>query len=598
MLATLFSFAVLVVPQSGEADRPEGLTVVIVDVGQGDGAVIRAPDGTIHCVDGGPDGQGVLSMSPLINSLSPPCYGFTFLSHFHNDHQGGLDELLNTRPFVFAYDRGNLRRTNNSSQMTDYLQAAGSRRRTIVVGAVYQLGGGATVRCVAKDGHIQGGGFVDPVPSAQEENSRSIALRLDYGLFSMWLGGDLTGGGNGTSNVEGPASLACGDVDVYHLNHHGSNTSTSTNLVTRLDPELAVVSCGTGNPYGHPTITVTNRINQAVAARALLSTTRGSSNTIGFGVAGNIRIDTDGLRYRATGENGDFLDFYCDEVQTPALTVGDVEISEIHRNPSIVPDTNGEYIEVVNIGSKPVGLMGLRLEDNSSTVTLASNFMLVPGRPMVFQRDGAPTRNGAQPMGMTVPYNTLQLGNGGDSVTLRRNGMVIDSLSYTSSHPGGSGVSSERRNLLGSQSSSNYAGAPLPFGLGDRGSPGRMNDSDTTPHAVQVAVVSDNDGMTVHATALAHSQHWSVIGVAYGNAPGFPFLNTTIPLNLDPFLQLWMGLPGSFAPMPGEGYRSLRVELPAPNPLSGTTLYAAHVILDLNTFTIPGLSPAVPFVLP
>ena len=72
----------------------------------------------------------------------------------------------------------------------------------------------------------------------------------------MWIGGDLTGGGNSTANVEGPAAFACGDVDVYKVNHHGSNTSTSVNLVATLDPELAIVSCGTANNYGHPTSTI------------------------------------------------------------------------------------------------------------------------------------------------------------------------------------------------------------------------------------------------------------------------------------------------------------------------------------------------------
>jgi len=598
MLSTVLCLSFAVLPQGSQADRPQGLTVVVVDVGQGDGAIIRAPDGTIHCIDAGPGGQGSTSMSPAINALQPLGYGFTFLSHYHNDHQGGLDELLNTRPFVFAYDRGDLRRTNTSSQMTGYLNAAGSRRRTVAVGTTYQLGGGATLRCIAVDGHVEGGGFVDPISSAQEENSRSIALRLDYGLFSMWFGGDLTGGGNSTADVESLASLACGDVDVYHVNHHGSNTSSNTNLITRLDPELAVVSCGSGNPYGHPTTTITNRINQAVASRALLSTTTGSSSIVGFGVAGDIRIDTDGKRYRATAENGDFLDFYCDEVPTPTLSAGDVRISEIHRNPSIVPDTNGEYVEVVNIGSRPVGLIGLQLADNASTVTLASNFMLVPGRPMVFQRDGAPSRNGGQPLGGVLPYNTLSLSNNSDSVTLSRSGLVLETMSYSSSWPGGAGTASERRDLAGSQASSNYAAAVSTFGSGDRGSPGRMNDADITTHPVQIAVESDASGFTLHGAALDEGQNWSVLGIAYGSSPGFPFLSVTIPLNLDPLLQAFLGIPGTFGPLPAEGYRSLFVELPAPSALSGVTLYAAHVVLDLNSVTVAGVSPALAFVLP
>ncbi|MCR9248487.1 MAG: lamin tail domain-containing protein [bacterium] len=600
MLASLATLAVLALPQNGEADPPVGLTVVLVDVGQGDGVVIRAPNGTIHCLDGGPNGQGSSSVNPVIAQLQPTGYGFTFLTHFHDDHQGGLDELLITRPFQFAYDRGDLRRTSQSPNMANYLNAAGSRRRTAVVGGVYPLGGGATLTCLTRDGNVLGGAFVNPTSSAQEENSRSLAFRLDYGDFSMWLGGDLTGGGNNTSDVESPASLACGDVDVYMLNHHGSNTSSSTNLITRLDPELCVVSCGTGNPYGHPTITVTNRIVQAAATRAMLSTTRGSSNTIGFGVTGNIRIDTDGRRYRASAENGDFLDFYCDEVTVPTPTVGDLKISELHRDPSVVPDTNGEYIEVVNIGSKPVGLMGLRIQDNSSSITLASNFMLVPGRPMVFQRDGAPTRNGNQPLGMTVPYNTMTLGNGGETIQLRHGSQLLDSVAYTSSWPGGSGTAAERRDLRGANFSTNWTSAPLSFGNGDRGSPGAINPTDTTVHPVEVCVTTDSDGITVHGTALDHGggARWSVLGVAYGSVPGFPFLNATVPLNLDPFLQLWLGVPGAFQAMPAAGYRSMRLDLPTPNVFTGATLYAAHVIVDLNTFTIPALSTAMPFQMP
>ncbi|MBP8302266.1 MAG: hypothetical protein KA020_18015, partial [Planctomycetes bacterium] len=72
----------------------------------------------------------------------------------------------------------------------------------------------------------------------------------------------------------------------------------------------------------------------------------------------------------------------------------------------------------------------------------------------------------------------------------------------------------------------------------------------------------------------------------------------TIPLNLDPLLQVFLGLPASIVLLPAEGYRSLRVAMPSANPLSGVPLYAAHVILDLNTLTIPGLSSALPFVLP
>lgn len=599
MLATLLAACIVAsspLPQGSQADAPSGLTVVIVDVGQGDGIVIKAPNGAVHVVDAGPTGAGTAAMLPAIAALQPSGYGYTFLSHFHEDHAGGLDEVLTALPFTAAYDRGDVNRPTTVN-VTQYVAAAGSRRQTATVGAVYPLGGGAQVRVLAMNGNVLGGAFVDPTASAQEENSRSLALRLEYGSFAMWLGGDLTGGGNSTADAETPTSLACGDVDVYKLNHHGSNTSTSLNLVANLQPELAVVSCGVGNSFGHPTSTIVNRLNQAAAARALLSTSTGSASTIGFGVAGSIRIDTDGRRYRAAASNGDYLDFYCDEVATPALLPGDVRISEVQRNPAIVPDTNGEYVEVVNVGAKPVGLRGLRLVDNGGSVTMASNFLLVPGRPMVFQVDGAPSRNGGQPLGMALPFGAIALDDTADTVTIDRGGLVVDTVAYAAGFPGGSGVAAERRDLLAGAATSNWAAAAQVYGPGDRGSPGRANPADATNHPVRCGVSIDNGKFTVHGTAFEFPGLFSVLGLAYATTPATPFGGALIPLAFDPLFQASLGAPGFFAFVPTLGYRSVDVAIPQPNPVAGVTLYAAHVVLDFN-LAVPGVSAAVPFVLP
>ena len=596
MLAAVLALFAVALPQGSQGDAPVGLTVVIVDVGQGDGIVVKAPDGTVHVVDAGPTGRGISAMLPAIAGLQPTGYGYTFLSHFHEDHAGGLDEVLNALPFTAAVDRGDVNRPTTVN-VTQYVAAAGNRRQFAPLGAVYPLGGGAQIRVIALNGNVLGGTFVDPTASAQEENSRSLTLRLEYGSFAMWLGGDLTGGGSSTADVETPASLACGDVDVYKLNHHGSSTSTSLNLVANLRPELAVVSCGVGNSFGHPTSTVVNRLNQAAAARALLSTTTGSASTIGFGVAGTIRIDSDGRRYRAASAQGDYLDFYCDEVATPPLQPGDVRLSELQRNPAIVPDTNGEYVEVVNVGSKPVGLRGLRLVDNSAAVTLASNFLLVPGRPMLFQVDGAPSRNGGQPLGMALPFGTVALGDTSDTVALDQAGVVVDSIAYTTGFPGGSGVAAERRDLLAANTNANWAAAPQVYGPGDRGSPGRGNPSDATTHPVRCGVSIDNGRFTVHGTAFEFPGLFSVLGLAYATTPATPFGGAVIPLAFDPLFQAALGAPGFFAFVPTLGYRSIDVAIPQPNPVAGVPLYAAHIVLDLN-LAVPGVSAAVPFVLP
>jgi len=594
MFAVALSTAlVAIAPQGSEAEAPQGLVVVIADVGQGDGIVIRAPSGAVHCVDAGPGGQGAATILPLIQSLQPVTYGYTVCSHYHSDHLGGLDTVLAALPFQVALDRGSVNAPGTSS-FNGYVAAAGPRRQTVAVGAVYQLGGGATMTCIAANGVVSGGGFVNPA-LAQEENARSVVMRIDYGDFSMWLGGDVTGGGNNTANVEGLASVACGDVDVYKLNHHGSNTSTSTALVAALSPELAVVSCGAGNPYGHPTTTVVNRINQAQAARALLATTTGSSSIVGFGVTGDVRIDTDGFRYRATAENGDFLDFYCDEVIPAPIGSDALRISEIQRNPSVVADSRGEYIEVVNVGAVPVALDGLQLSDNAGTITLASNYQLVPGRALVFQIDGASSRNGGLPLGVAMPFGAIALANTQDSVTLRSGGSVIDSLSYSAGFPGGNGTAAERVDMLqghGGSGSWNYADAFTVYGAGDLGSPGVTNASDDTDHPVRVGAAVRPGRITLHAAALDDVFQFSVLGLAYSTAPGFPFGGAVIPLSNDSLFQSTFGFGGLIALVPSVGYRSVDLPVPISNPIAGVPIATAHIVLDFQLNTLGVSAPA------
>lgn len=602
MLALTLALAAIPVPQGtaqgSMADAPVGLTIVMVDVGQGEGFVVRAPDGQVHVMDAGPDGKGTASMLPVINSLQPTGYGYTVLSHFHQDHVGGLDELLLARPFQVALDRGDVNRGTTPTN-TAYLAAAGARRQLVTVGATYQLGGGATMTCICANANVMGGVSVNPA-LAEEENARSIAIRINYGDFSMWIGGDLTGGGQGTADVESPAAASCGDVDVYTLNHHGSNTSTNANLVAALQPELSLVSCGTGNGYGQPSIAVTYRINKALAARALLSTTKGSSTAIGFGVTGNLRLDTDGYRYRATAQSGDFLDFYCDEVVPESIAAGDIRISELHRDPSAIADTNGEYVEVVNVGAKPIALAGLSLSENGGSVVLASNYMLVPGRTMVFQVDGVSDRNGGLPLGVPLPANSLAWNNTSDSVVVQQAGTTIDSLAYVAGFPGGSGVAAERRDLLAPHNPGqwNYAAATTMRASGEFGTPGATNAADSTRHPVQVGVTVRSDRFTLHATALDHgSSFLSVLGLSFSASNGFAFGGAQIPLDADPLLAFSLGVAGFLSVMPGDGYRSIDLLMPPSSPASGLQLFVAHIVLD-PTLLVAGVSPAVSFVVP
>ena len=54
-------------------------------------------------------------------------------------------------------------------------------------------------------------------------------------------------------------------------------------------------------------------------------------------------------------------------------------------------------------------------------------------------------------------------------------------------------------------------------------------------------------------------------------------------------------LPGFVAVLPSEGYRSLTLTLPNPNPLAGLPAFAAHIAMNLATPSIGAVSTAAPF---
>ncbi len=577
---------------AGDESAPVGLTIIVVDVGQGSGCIIKAPDGALHVFDAGNNGDGTNRLVPLLRSLGTD-YRYTFLSHYHSDHGGGIDEVLTQLPFQLAYDRGDV--NASGSTYTGHIAAAGSRRRTVTPGQVIPLGGGATARVIAVDGRVVGGTTVPVTGTSQEENSRSIALRIDYGRFSMWIGGDLTGGASSTADVESPAAQQCGNVDVYIADHHGSVTSTNATLWALLQPELAMVSCGTDNSYGHPHNETIALVNNTTRVVPLLSTTVGARK-IGYGVAnGHMTLVTDGERYRLSAPGGQYLDFLVDEV-TRAPAAGDLVISEFHRDPAAVADSAGEYFELTNVGGAPVGLRGLRLSTNTGPLTLGTNLALYPGRPVLFVADGDGSRNGGLPLGITWPVNSTALGNTSGTIVLQSaSSATLDSVSYTSSFPGGTGVASERRDLLAPATSANFVPAPFTYGLGDRGSPGRRNGGDTTRAAGRMVVEAATSSLTLRATAISHGGYVSVLGLSFGNT-GFPFLNGFITIDPDPLFMLSTNLPGCVALLPNEGYRSLTLVLPSPNPLLGVAAYAAHVVLDLGTPSVGTVSTATRFV--
>ena len=309
----------------------QSLEIHYINVGWGGSVLVKGPDGTTVLMEAGNTGKGTAYVVPYLKSIGiQPMTGldYTIAGHQHCDHIGGMDEVVNAGYNVHFrnYYNGS---TYSSSCTTEWSAAAATTSAgALVVPALGQqiaLGNGAKLTIVAVNGRIIGGGTV----SVSDENDRSIAVLIQYGGFDYLWASDLGGGtideactGRFTSSqvdVEssviraispgGAAPLiSSGGIDLLHVNHHGSESSTNMNYMNLAKPAVAIVAVGGGESSGWdlPRIDVVEHVLLAQASACItvppalvLQTEEGApagslTSYAGFSV-GNVKVTTDGV---------------------------------------------------------------------------------------------------------------------------------------------------------------------------------------------------------------------------------------------------------------------------------------------------------------
>jgi beta-lactamase superfamily II metal-dependent hydrolase len=318
----------------------QNLEIHVINVGWGQSTFIKGPGPTGKTVllEAGDTGKGTAEVVPYLQSIGhTPSAGFdyTIVGHQHCDHAGGMDEVINAGYNVRLknYDNGS---SYTSSCITGWDSAAATTTAGVAValtrGTVLDLGGGATLTCIVVRGQVIGGGNV----SVSNENDLSIGLLLEYGGFDYFWASDLGGGsddgactGRSTSqvNVEtavvqaispGGASplISAGGIDVLHVSHHGSESSTNNDLMDYAEPAVAVISTGAGQTTGwdlpRQDIVENVLLGSASCITAaptfVLQTEEGSptgplTSFAGYCV-GDIKITTDGANFFSVDANG------------------------------------------------------------------------------------------------------------------------------------------------------------------------------------------------------------------------------------------------------------------------------------------------------
>jgi competence protein ComEC len=215
------------------AGPPASVTVTFLDVGQGDAAVVRGPDGATILVDAGPDEHQV---AVDLAGLGVRRIDLAVASHAHADHIEGFPAVLSRFPVSLMIEPG------CPADTPSYLAFVRSIRDEDV--PVRHPRGGQRLRI---------GSFLVEVlgpdgcsPGGSEPNDDSLVLRVTAGTTSILFPGD--------AEVEAQADLLeDGDpiqATVLKVPHHGGDTSDPA-FVDATEARLAVVSTGP-NDYGHP----------------------------------------------------------------------------------------------------------------------------------------------------------------------------------------------------------------------------------------------------------------------------------------------------------------------------------------------------------
>ena len=207
------------------------------DVGQGDSMVINLHHGKAIVIDVGPD---PVAENKCLRDLGIKEVPLLILSHFHADHVGGLSGLLQSRTVGQVWISNNLEPLLESTHSLALLQK--SEIVTVQKGLVSQIAGIQFE--VLWPENTTKNFEVLPGEGSQINNS-SIAMLITTPDWSVFTAGDL----------EPPAQHeilgSVRTVDIYKVCHHGSKYQDEQ-LMSALSAQIAVISVGAKNSYGHP----------------------------------------------------------------------------------------------------------------------------------------------------------------------------------------------------------------------------------------------------------------------------------------------------------------------------------------------------------
>lgn len=209
------------------------LSVHYLDVGQGDAIFIELPNGESILMDTGENyhGEGLIN---YIRRCGHEQLDYLIGSHPHSDHIGSMPYIVRRFPVREVYLPDVAADTHLYEELISCI-----KRKELTVHR------GAAGVVLLEDGDLKAS-MLGPVTIDDENlNNSSIILKIEYGGTSFLFLAD--------AETEELSSVTLDmSADVLKVGHHGSRSSTTQELLDRVNPRIAVISVGEDNEYGHP----------------------------------------------------------------------------------------------------------------------------------------------------------------------------------------------------------------------------------------------------------------------------------------------------------------------------------------------------------
>ena len=221
---------------------PQDLTVHFIDVGQGDAALIRTPEGKNILIDtGGLQGDADISrmvLLPYLRYLGVKQIDVLCLSHGDHDHAGGAAGVAARLPVKNVFLGAGAETSADVQALLRVVEHKANVYR-LQEGEQWNVGDCKIVVASAS-------AKTSSASKVSETNASSLVLQLFCQGHSLVFTGDAD------METEENAIPLLRPADVLKVSHHGSETSSSPHFLAHIRPRCGVISCGKHNRYGHP----------------------------------------------------------------------------------------------------------------------------------------------------------------------------------------------------------------------------------------------------------------------------------------------------------------------------------------------------------